>query len=181
MCSSDLGGSIQIESELGVGTQVLIKIPTMSSAQEKPKSPISIDLSDAKELIVLDDDQSIHESVEYLLKKTKYSALKVLHFYSVDSFEKWMLANGSGELGDRVYWMDYDLKHSTENGLSLIQKYDLYFEAYLITGMADSAEIQKEAKVLGIRLLSKSQIPHFYFKFNELENSTSKMVLESEI
>lgn len=175
------GGSIQIESELGVGTQVLIKIPTMISAQEKPKSPISIDLSVAKELIVLDDDQSIHESVEYLLKKTKYSALKVLHFYSVDSFEKWMLTNGSGELGDRVYWMDYDLKHSTENGLSLIQKYDLYFEAYLITGIADSTKIQKMSKAQGIRLLSKSQIPHFYFKFNELENSTSKMVLESEI
>jgi hypothetical protein len=160
-----LGGNIQITSTVGQKTEVTIALPVQNSGSIKSEQGFEIDLSSVEQLVILDDDQSIHSAVMLLLGHAP--SVEVVHLYSIPEFESWMTENGSGEFNSRIYWMDYDLKHPSENGLTMIQKHSLQFEVYLVTGMAGSEEVQKIARAQNIRLFAKDEISKVQFKFNE--------------
>jgi signal transduction histidine kinase len=157
------GGSIRLSSLLGQGTEVLLKFPLVVQPINKD---LSIPLRRDQTLVVFDDDQSIHGAVDLILGG--FSPAAVVHLHSVSEFEAWMSENGFGEMGSRVYWMDFDAGHKSLTGLGLIKKYSLQFESYLITGMADDAAIQLEAKEARVKLISKNSLPKIKFEFESL-------------
>lgn len=169
----NLKGNILISSVLNRGTNLFIELPIVES--EKTNSFI-ISLRSNQTLVILDDDKLIHASVDLLLKNCPET--KVVHLYSIEEFEKWMNENGAGELGSRVYWMDYDLKHNEKSGISMIQKFGLELEAFLITGMANDAEIKNMVQSLQIRILSKDYIPWIRFE-NEQKKQVQEIGLQS--
>ncbi len=155
-----VGGSIRLSSLVGQGTEVLLSFP---SVVQPSTQKFSIPLRRDQTLVVLDDDRSIHGAVDLILGDFSHAA--VVHLYSVSEFEAWMIENGVGEMGARVYWMDYDAGHESLTGLSLIKKYGLQFESYLITGMADDADLKLEAKVARVKLISKDSLPKIKIEF----------------
>ena len=169
----NLKGNILISSVLNGGTSLFIELPIVKSEKT---NPFTISLRSNQTLVILDDDKLIHASVDLLLKNCPET--KVVHLYSIEEFEKWMNENGAGELGSRVYWMDYDLKHKEKSGISMIQKFGLELEAFLITGMANDAEIKNMAQSLQIRILSKDYIPWIRFE-NEQKNRVQEIGLQS--
>lgn len=155
-----LKGTIQLKSVIGFGTDVLICLPAAISSSENNGS---IPISTNQTLVVLDDDNCIHESVKMLAKGL--DPKNIVHLYSAEDFESWMAVHGSGELSEGVYWMDYDLKDEKLTGISLIKKYGLQMESYLVTGMAANEGVKTEAEEAGIRVLSKEDIPNIRFDF----------------
>jgi hypothetical protein len=147
-----LGGKIEIDSEVGVGTTVKLEVPATERTSKLP----SIEIHKAQTVVILDDDPLIHQC--WQLKIPEDTGVKRVNLYSAHEFELWMAEHGPGDFGSRIYFMDYDLKTDHTNGIDLITRYKLSLEACLITGLADSEPVIVEAKRNGIRLISKSHL-----------------------
>lgn len=174
-CAAEkMGGTVEIESKEGVGTEVTVCVPWVS----QDKTQLKIDFLPSQTVVITDDDQLIHGAFD--LKLSAYPKLNVVHLYSIEEFENWIRENGAGDLGSRVYLMDYDLRHRSQTGIDLIKRFNLQLEAILITGMAGEYKVQELARQSGIRLVSKDEISNIVFNFinvSEHQNTTSDVRL----
>ena len=165
-------GKIVLHSEVGVGTEVRVSLPLHQQTFSKD---IVIPIAAGATLVILDDQELIHQTVNLMLKDRE--RLDLVHLHSIEEFENWFSANGQSDLGSRTYWMDYDLQHPSQTGLSLIERYSLQFESYLITGVAEDPKIIERTKKENIRLISKSDIPKIQFLIKPM-SETQEIVLE---
>lgn len=149
----DLDGKIHIASVENSGTTVSIILPRHD---DNFSSNFEISVDAKQTLVVVDDQQIIHDTVKILIGKEPHFC--VVHLKSPDDFETWIDKNGPGELNERIYWMDNDMKDPRHTGLSLIEKYGLQLESILVTGMADDPEIRARAMDNGVRLISKDDV-----------------------
>lgn len=155
---SAMQGKISIQSEVDKGTVVTLQFPLKLITSEAKVIEIHPDQT----LVIVDDLQLIHDT--YTLKLNHLEQIKRVDLHTVEEFEKWISENGPGELGSRIYLMDYDLGHSTDNGMTLIRRHNLQFESFLITGMASDPKVKQEADDQRVRLLSKDSISNIYFR-----------------
>jgi signal transduction histidine kinase len=154
---SAAGGSLVYESELGKGTRVTLAMPI---APKPDWFCDSISLSNAKRVVVVDDDPSVLELWEIRWRsfgKTLSRELPEKRAYlNVRSFvadlETWLDRNGF------VFLIDHDFAGTSVNGLMLIEEYQLGERAILVTSRAFEKAIQEEALRLGCRVLPKSMI-----------------------
>jgi len=148
-------GSIEIKSQVSLGTEVKLRIPL--ATQEK-----IISLSDGQTLVIVDDDQSIHDCWDLLVFKFK-DRLNVRHFYSSNEFQKWMTTRSIQD-EDIFFIFDYDLKERL-TGLDLIKMYNLSHLSKLITGISKDPVVQSAANELQATVWDKNDFPDIRIDF----------------
>lgn len=144
----EAGGDLSIESTVGAGTRVALRIPTKTApdwfAQEIPAQR-------GQKIVVIDDDPTIHEFL-----KTKLSGFEVEH--CIDDYISTLhkLASDSRCL----FLFDNKLSAQGPTGLDLIQKFYLGQRSLLMTSDFESPEIQRRVLNLGCRMLPKPLLPY---------------------
>ncbi len=146
------GGHIYVESEVNRGTTVRVHLPK-SEMPEYAASSVSI--GPDTEVIILDDDPSIHSFWSALLKEAK-----VLHYFRAEEAIKNLLEEVDGDRR-RVYLFDYNLRGSKETGMDLVERFSLGANAYLVTGRHEDEELIRRIRAAGCKLVAKAQLATF--------------------
>lgn len=146
------GGSLEIESSVGVGTTIIIKLPRA----EFPKSFVQkITLKPNSTLVIVDDDESIHQIWAGRLESVNFKShnIKVLHFSSPADVKNWARSN---DLKGSKLLVDYEYIGYIENGLDLIENSKLEEYSYLVTSRFEEKHIQDRCDQIGIGLIPKT-------------------------
>lgn len=141
-----LGGTLVIESQMKMGTQVICSLPT---CKNPTWFPLEINISKDEAVILVDDDQSIHE---FWLKEFTKVSVKLIQFYSGAEFLKW--CQTVKNFDSYILFMDYELQEE-KNGLDLLEMINPKQKGYLITSHAENITLQKIASELGVWLFPK--------------------------
>ncbi len=148
-------GNYDIQSKVGEGTTFIITLPI---AEEPGWFQGTITLSPNTHIIVLDDDESIHDIWQTHLSKYIENKLVTLnHFYEPLAFAEY--CNTSRSEND-LFLIDYELINSKETGLDLIEQLDLKRQAILVTSRYEEVEIRERIKTLGVKVIPKSFAPY---------------------
>ncbi len=148
------GGSLLIESVLGEGTCVTLSVGLASAPRwfiDEVKIP-----SDAIDIVVLDDDPSIHEIWTDRFKSHSQTTLH--HFYETKVFMDWYRST-LGSSSSTLYLCDYELIGSGLTGLEVIDMIGVNRQAVLVTSHADEKELRHKCEKLGIKILPKALAP----------------------
>ena len=157
----DFHGSISISSEQDVGTEIKIEIPVVESKVQKNEIVVFQD----QQLIIIDDEECIHQTWDIILKNIS-DKIRVIHLRSNSEFENWIIKNNGDTFVSRLFIFDYNLNGSI-TGLGLIEKYNLMFESYLITGMANDIKVIEESQRLKVKTISKDELPNLHLRIDE--------------
>jgi signal transduction histidine kinase len=147
------GGQIEVNSEFGSGTNVVISLP-----KSKPPAWFTekIILKSHRSIIILDDDISIHNIWNNRLEKIKNSGypLDIVHLASADELEYWFETYPERRF-DAIYLIDYELLGNLKTGLDVIEKLKIESLSTLVTSRFEST-IRLRCERLGVKLLPKS-------------------------
>ncbi|MGE0763473.1 MAG: ATP-binding protein [Bdellovibrionales bacterium] len=144
-------GDFKIASSEDNGTSVLLSLPMA----DVPACLVSdVDISSKPNLLILDDDPSIHE-----IWKTKIQShgleIAVEHFFDSRSLLDWARSNKKG-LQDCLLLSDFDLYGSSDSGLDVIDRGGFRPEnTFLITNSYNSKTIQDKCLAMGVKVLPK--------------------------
>lgn len=153
-------GSIQIQSILGRGTTVNIKLPKT----EIPKwVPTKICVSNPSTIIILDDDLAFHAVLKKLITNCVGSADDVYlqTFIEPEELIVWLKKNPVEK--NHLFLIDHEFFGSKLNGLDLIKLLGIEKQSILITGRFEEEEIQNNCQRLGVKLLPKTVVPYLPF------------------
>jgi len=137
-----IGTFAMIDSELGVGTKIILAIPLLPRPTWLEDR---LSLQENDRFIVLDDDDCAHE-----LWKKRLDGFEVIYLKSPEEFDivKYPI--------DRfVYLFDYNLGKNSITGLELIEKFNLKSRALLVTSSFDDQHLQRSVEKLGIKMMPK--------------------------
>lgn len=144
------GGSLLIESELGKGTRVTLRLPRVAApewlATNLPLKPTS-------RLIVVDDDPLIH-----WVWDNRFPKRTPQHFSSPELAELHCRRDQPRE--DDVFLIDFQYNNSGLDGLDLIGRLGIYPQSILVTGAYDDERVQSRSESLGVKILPKSMAPY---------------------
>ena len=108
-----------------------------------------LDISKVKKVIVLDDDESIHQVWK---KRFKNTGVELEHFYKAFN-----LLNVHKEIPeDTIFLSDFELLGEELNGVDCINKLHAVQRSILVTARADEPQIIRLCEQYGIKLLPKS-------------------------
>lgn len=120
-------------------------------------------------ILILDDEEEIHQSMDLLLAPYIRRGLKVFHFMTAREARKWF------EVYEGVSCLclfDHELIGQSETGLDLITSLHLEGCSVLVTGRHDDSELVHECIEKKVRLLPKSLIDVVPMKWvNELSET----------
>ncbi len=152
----DVGGSLELRSEVGAGTCVTLRLPLI----EPPAWFVSeLTLETQTQLIVVDDDESIHQVWRSRFDKLKSSGtgVQLLHFRTPLEFAEFLTEEENPSPGlRRIYLMDYELLGHRENGLDLIERFGLASKSILVTGRFDDPFLRNRAARIAVPIIPKS-------------------------
>lgn len=152
-CVESWGGSLEISSEAGKGTTVLVKLP----AAAPPAWFVSeLELRLDYPVIILDDDPTIHQIWEGRFDSlaARAGAVETLHFSRAEEFRTWVQGNPT-RAGSAVYLLDFELRGSPETGLTLTEELGLGDRAILVTSRFEETAILNECLRLNARMIPK--------------------------
>ena len=146
-------GEVKFDSEIDKGTTVKIILPVCSTPQwflEK------ISILPNSQLLVLDDDPSIHQVWNLRFDKIplKQNAINRIDFQNSNELIKWL--QNHPLTSPYFVLCDYEIIGSEENGLDILERLKLASNAVLVTSRYDQVEVQQRCENLGIKLLPKS-------------------------
>ncbi len=148
-------GNYDIQSKEGGGTTFTIRLPI---AEEPDWFQCGITLSPHKHIIVLDDDESIHNIWQArFLEYVEYKTVTLEHFYEPLAFMRYCKTSRSEY---DLFLVDYELVNSKETGLDLIEQLDLKKQVILVTSRYEEPEIRERIRELGIKIIPKSFAPY---------------------
>ncbi|MCI5072835.1 HAMP domain-containing histidine kinase [bacterium] len=159
------GGRFLIESEEGKGTEVKLYLP-------KAKAPTwfvpAIHLKGIKNIVILDDDESIHQVWDRRLRKyiDKY-AINLQHARSPEDFKK--LTEGQKSL---LCLCDYELLGFEDTGLDLIEDNGLEDVSILVTSRYAEEKVQERCEKMGVKLIPKTSADLVPFNVEEVQRKT---------
>ena len=108
-----------------------------------------LDISKVKKVIVLDDDESIHQVWK---KRFKNTGIELEHFYKAFN-----LLDVFKEISeDTIFLSDFELLGEELNGVDCINKLHAVQRSILVTARADEPQIIRLCEQYGIKLLPKS-------------------------
>lgn len=152
-CVEAWGGSLDIGSEAGQGTTVLVKIPAaappawfVSELELRPDYPV----------IILDDDPTIHQIWQGRLDAlaARAGAIEAVHFSRTDELRSWVQGNPTRS-GNAIYLLDFELRGAAETGLTLAEELGLGDRAILVTSRFEEKAILNECRRLNVRMIPK--------------------------
>ncbi len=149
-----VGGNVSIASELGKGTTVTLEIPLAPLPSWCPKV---LDLSQAKSVVVLDDDPSVHLLWQQRLGQFPTTYLTDPAQFDLNRFP----------FETTVYILDYEIVGSPMTGLDLIVNHQLRSHAFLVTSYFNEQEIQLAVEQAGAMMLPKFMINRVQIEFGD--------------
>jgi signal transduction histidine kinase len=140
-----VGGSLSIDSSVGKGTTITLQMPT---APTPSWCATTLNLSDAKAIVVLDDDESIH-----LLWRERLGTERIHYLTDPEQFD---IARFPPETTRYIF--DHDICGSPVTGLDLIRSHNLSNRAVLVTSYFNETKIQRAVEQAGAAMLPKFMI-----------------------
>ncbi len=151
-CVGHWGGEITIDSQLGTGTTISVRLP----ASKTPNwFATGLEVPTPCTIVVLDDDSSIHQIWKERFAKLTVShpecrGIKLLHFTTSQEIKSNpILSSGC------LYLFDYELIGSEETGLDLIEKLGIASQSILVTSRFDEEALRERCMQLGLKILPK--------------------------
>jgi signal transduction histidine kinase len=146
------GGSLRIESTLGVGTSVVMVLPRITPPNWfVPSILVPADGT----VVVLDDDASVHGIwSERFANFTSTGQLKLVHLSTAAQLKSWVNADSVAN-SDALYLTDYELIGQDETGLDLIAALGIARQSVLVTSRFEDTAILEKCRSLDVRLIPK--------------------------
>ncbi len=148
------GGQFSISSKENFGTTICITLPEVTH----PSTFVpNIRLAAGQKVVILDDDQSIHQiwNGRFESAKSKDSNIEIIHFSTIADCEAWMKSNRAD-----VYLVDYELLGNRETGLDFIERMRIEKQSALVTSRYEETAIQERCERIGVGLIPKGLAPY---------------------
>lgn len=144
------GGTLEICSQKGLGTTVEILLPKC----EAPSWYLPrIELDGYDRVVILDDDESIHEVWKHRFKNYQ-EQIQLNHFLTAEELQSWH-RDQALHPQNILFLFDYELLKQHETGLDLIESLGLAEHAVLVTSRYDEPRIRERCSRLGVRVIPK--------------------------
>jgi signal transduction histidine kinase len=147
------GGSLEIRSEVGKGTEVEMKLPRAATPEWFLPELV---IAPGTTVAVLDDDTSIHQIWRGRFESLRAAEKNVslVHFSAPSELRSWVAA--FPELsGNAFYLLDYELLGDKETGLSLAEELNLGARAALVTSRYEETHVLDHCRRLKMRMMPK--------------------------
>src|SRR3990167_4211499 len=145
-------GELNIKSQEKEGTEILITLPL---AQPAPWFLDSLLVEPGCQILILDDDISIHQIWRDRFEKLNLIKQNIFYYHFVDQIT---LCAHLKKYPDKDFLLlcDYELVGDKKTGLDIIEELQLEKNSILVTSRYGQAEIQKRCENLSISILPKS-------------------------
>jgi signal transduction histidine kinase len=149
-------GRLEFSSEVERGTKAEIILPLAS----KPEWLVdSIDLGGRTSIVIIDDDPTVHAVWKKRLGNG-IGEFEFEHFYDFRSASSWLVQN-RGSLHSRLLLVDFNLDSTDQNGITLLERFDLGSPtALLVTDAFNDRLVRERAVQNKIRIMPKTLIDH---------------------
>lgn len=147
------GGTLSLESALGLGTTVTIRLPSVDTPKWFPEK---IRFTGNTTVVSVDDDISIHEiwRSRFQSLSENFEDLKFLSFSSVTDFSQWF--EKSKSRSDCLFLVDFEFLRQSKSGLELIEELGIGENSILVTSRYADQEVSRHAQRLGVPILPKA-------------------------
>jgi signal transduction histidine kinase len=143
--AESLGGSLLIQSSVGKGTTVTLKLP---QAHEPEWFVPELTVKPGTRVVVLDDDPSIHQ-----IWQGRFP-FPVIHFSSADELRFWWDQERDHPTPS-LFLIDYELIGSTVHGIEIIEELGIQSSSVLVTSRFEEVPVRDACRRLGVRLIPK--------------------------
>jgi signal transduction histidine kinase len=148
------GGTLEIKSQIGVGTEIIIALPSI----EAPDWFVSsLELSGLHKVVALDDDNSVLEVWRQRFRACNSDNL-LLTFTSGKQLIDWVNANPT-KVQATKFLMDFELLGQNSSGLDLIEKLNIGGSAILVTSRYEEPYIKDRCLKSKVKLIPKGMAP----------------------
>jgi len=158
-------GKLDIKSQINKGTEITIKIP-------KAKAPDwfceSINIDSETKIIVVDDDETIHNIWESRLKG--YNT-EIIHLYNPQELKEYK------QTEKELYLIDYEFKGYNENGLDLIEELNISDKSILVSSHFEEENIIKRCQAYKVVIIPKPLLGFVPIILTEDKNKFKEVVL----
>ena len=145
------GGQIECHSEKGAGAEFIISIPSTTAPSEFVNE---ISIQNGAEIVIVDDDYSIHQVWRGRLQSRGFSTSSVTAFSDPEGFLRWLK---TANLENKLFFIDYEFLGSELTGIDLINEFESK-SIYLVTSRFEEDHIQKVCRKKGIPLVDKGMV-----------------------
>jgi len=162
------GGNFLIDSVLHQGTTITIKLPRSNIPDWCIEE---IRLEKGHQIIILDDDQSIHNLWNDRLKIFNEKGVKIKNFSCAEQFREYQNEIVDLDVKNILYLIDFELNKQNHSGIDLIEEFEIIKNSVLVTSYYDDPNIMARADKLGIRMIPKgiaAFVPITCANFNDL-------------
>ncbi|WP_115176589.1 sensor histidine kinase [Legionella feeleii] len=146
-----INGKMSIYSEEKIGTRITIDL-----IRSNPPDWFcdTLKIRNGSTIVILDDDNSIHDVWEERLKK--FSNIKISHCYNAAELYK----SKTGSTTPILYLVDYELVNDVKSGLDIIEELNLGNNAILVTSCFEDSSVRTRCNNLGSKILPKPCVPY---------------------
>ncbi len=155
------GGTLQLTSEVGVGTQVHIFLPSKGTSRSE------IVLHEESLLVIVDDDQLVHQIWQAKLKADQGKDLRpnVIHLVSPEELRAWHSQASEQDLARAIFIVDHEFGLGRETGIEAITTLGLSSKCILISGRASEDSIKSAAQKINLACLCKDGLAELRLTF----------------
>ena len=149
------GGRFEIISQPGKGTNVTILLPR----EKEPEWFVPlINVNRNLKIVILDDDQTIHEIWKRRFGSFLNYGIELIHLSTPTEMRKYYRENFC-DLENALFLVDQELLGHTDTGLDLVIELAIQGQSYLVTSHFDEVEVRIRCTEFGIKLIPKSMAP----------------------
>ncbi len=175
LAAEEAGGRLEVIVPEGGGTRVRIHLPQV----EPPVAlPPELDLSGLEEVVIVDDDPSIHQVWESRISSEPGGdAPHLVHHSRGERFSSW--ATGK-EPDRRLFLVDYELQRESESGLDRAVALGFASRTILVTSREDDPTVIAACRAAGVRLLPKALAARVPIRFGPRARSRTVVLVDDD-
>ena len=147
------GGEVRVES---AATGTLLSIILKRESRPKWFVP-HLSFQDSSDILILDDDDSIHQVWKKKLQDVFSSGTRLHHFNDIPALTEYV--HGI-DLANYSLLVDYQVGENSKSGLDFIVEQDLQDQAYLVTSHGWKSGVYKACEAHGVKMIPKAWIQY---------------------